>query len=697
MDEQYEGVDTGINDDSFEQTPVQTQYQTPESQDKWQKELEAAQRERQAFNKAGVMAIERFADKRDDKNKGSAKYNLYTANTEIKQAAIYAKTPVPDISRKFKDPDDDVSRVAAIIMERNISYELDADNFDSTFKAMIFDRLVPGMGVGWVRLEQEESEPTEQLQLDPITGEQVMVQVPGQITNQFAKIDYVAWDDFLWSPCRVWSQCRWVARRIPMSKDDINARFSKTVDPSVIASLSFEKMGDEDGVKTGSKLKPKNTIEETTDVFEIWDKESRLIYWISLSATVPLDVQQDTNEFEGFFPTPSEPMGRWTTTSTLPISDYSSVQDLYLQLDDVQQRLTSLTNALKLRWVYDPSNKALKDLYSSAGDLEGIPVEDWATYVSEKGGLKSAIEFAPLAEVATTYQTLLGIRDQIKNQIFEIEGISDIMRGAGSPYESAYQTQQKSSFGSSRLGIVQHQVAKYAQELLRLKAHLIGKFYLPEIIMQRAGTLNQADRQFIGPALQLLKEENMRHFRLTVSVDSIQMPNWNAEKQEKSQLITSIGQMIGQMMPMVQQYPELGSLGLELIKFSVSGFKGAETVEGAIDSSMQKLLQAQSQAAAQPQKAPEPSPEQVKAQMLQMKIQSDQAIAQSRDQTQAQIAAMNAQLQARELALKERESQLNAWEAQIKAQHEAQKIQLSAVAQARTMTPPIIGSQPGGY
>jgi hypothetical protein len=652
------GVESEVSEDSFETDPVLTKYQTEAEQKRWSDELSAARKERKQFDTRAVKTIERYGDIRDDQNQNASRYNLLFANIDTKAAALYARIPAPDIRRRYSDADDQVGRVAANLLQRNLSYELETGDFDSKFKNMVWDRLVPGIGIGWVRLEQEEGEPEQTLTYD-IYGNPIVTDVPGsEIKDQNAEIDYVSWEDFLSAPCQVWTDCRWVSRRIPMSKEAIETRFSDTVDKKVLSDLSYEK---EDSTKGGpsatSRLKPKNTVKETVDIFEIWDKETRLIYWIAEGSSIPLDVKADTNEFDNFFPTPLPPLGRFTTSSTIAISDYSLVQDLYRDLDNLQNRIAMLIQALQLKWVYDSGNPALKELYTTTPELQGIGVKDWAIQMGEKGGLKAAIEFAPLEEIADTYQKCLAAQEKLKQQIWEIEAIPDFIRGETQAYDSAAATQQKGAFGTSRLSTYQREVAKYAEALIRLKAHLICKFYKPEIIAQRAGMMPQADQQYVQSAIQLLGQELLSSFRLEVSVDSIQLANWNLERGDRTQLVQAVGQMLGQLMQATQQNPAIAPLGMHLLKFAVSGYKGSSEIEGYIDAGLDQLAQMAAQTQGQPKP---PTPAETQAQAQKAQINGQMQIAQIQEQGKQNVAQLNAQVEAQKLQWKQREAEMQA-------------------------------------
>lgn len=662
-----------VSGDAFEGNPVLQQYQTEDEQEHWLAELDAARKERRAFHESGLKTIKRYADERDASEQGRAAYNLFFANTEIKSAALFAKAPKPDIKRRFDDADDDPSRVAGNILQRDIVIELDQDGFVQTMKQILFDRLVPGMGVGWVRLEQETGDDS----VDPLTG----MPVPGQVTDEFAPIDHVAWNDFWWAPCRTWRECQWVGRRVPMSKDAIKDRFADTAPAAVLRNLTFSTPSP---TKADSKdsLAPKHGTEATIDVYELWDKSRKLIFWITEHADVPLDVQQDTNEFPDFFPTPLPPLGRFTTSNTNPISDFSLVRSQYNELDELNAKAANLTKAIQVRWVYDSANGPLKDLYSTAGNLEGIPVKDWSVMQSEKGGLRGAIEFAPLAEIVQAYQTTIQCRETVKAQINEIEGIGDALRGVSDRYVSAAATNEASQLGTTRISIAQREVADYIARLLKLKAHLMCKFYAPTTLVTRAGQLAEADLQLVGPALQLLKNEQLNHFRLDVSVDSLQLENWNQEKAERTQLIGAIGQFLGQVAP-AMQHAGLAPLGPALLKFAVTGYKGSKDIEGEIDKVVRDVQQQAEQQKANPQPKP-PSPEEVKAQVAQARIQADMQIAQMEAQTAQAIAQLKAQTDQQALQIKQMLATLEAQKVQLQAAHNQARLQLETHGQAHT-------------
>ena len=87
-----------------------------------------------------------------------------------------------------------------------------------------------------------------------------------RISNQEIVIDYVYWEDFLWSPCRVWAERRWVARKVPMTRDACIKRWGEEVGKQIPMDY---KSSSKDAAS--SQVDPKNIIMKRACIYEIWD------------------------------------------------------------------------------------------------------------------------------------------------------------------------------------------------------------------------------------------------------------------------------------------------------------------------------------------------------------------------------------------------------------------------------------------
>src|SRR5699024_5814681 len=167
-----------------------------------------------------------------------------------------------------------------------------------------------------------------------------------------------------------------------------------------------------------------------------------------------------------------------TTDQLTPVPDYYLYRHQAQEIDILSARINSLTRALKLNGAYDASQANLKDILR-APDNPLIPVNNWAV-LSDKKELDAYIHWIPLSEVVAALQADWEAREQAKQVIYEITGISDIIRGATKASETATAQNIKRQFGSLRLQNRQRDIAVFCTELLRIKAELMCDIYSPE-------------------------------------------------------------------------------------------------------------------------------------------------------------------------------------------------------------------------
>jgi hypothetical protein len=283
----------------------------------------------------------------------------------------------------------------------------------------------------------------------------------------------------------------------------------------------------------------------------------------------------------------------------------------------------------------------------------------------------------------------------IKGQIYEITGISDILRGAGAASESATAQQLKGQYAGLRLRAMQESVSLFASELLRLKAQIICTKFQPETILRLAAAdqMSPADKQMIPQALQLMQDSPLRSFRIQVAADSLVQIDENQNKQERMEFMTAFSNLMREMVPATQQVPEMTPMLMQVIKYSVGGFKQAQSIEGSIDLATKELEQKAVKAAQNPQ----PNPEMVKAQVAektaQMKVQADTQSQQARAQADMQIEQMKMQMEAQlETQRQQHEAQLKMQELAAKEQYERWKTELDAATKIMVAR---IGANPG--
>jgi hypothetical protein len=268
--------------------------------------------------------------------------------------------------------------------------------------------------------------------------------------------------------------------------------------------------------------------------------------------------------------------------------------------------------------------------------------------------------------------------DQVKTQIYEITGISDIVRGQGAASETATAQRIKGQYAGLRLKSMQETVALFATGLLRLKAQIICTKFQPETILAyaAAGQLTPEDQALIEPAMELIRNNPLRTFRVEVAADSLVELDEHEEQESRVQAVTAISTFLREAVPAAQASPELLPVLMGMLRFLMSGFKQARQLEGTIDAAAQKL----EEAAKQPKPDPEAAKAQAQAQTEQMKAQikaqTDAQAAQIRAQTDLQIenARMQGEMQRMQMEMR-LEQQKAQFEAQLQSQELAQQMQ----------------------
>lgn len=609
---------------------------TPAGQaQRWGAEIEASKKEMMKFQEDGDRITRRYLDKRDEWHKEESRVNLFWSSTKVLLSLLYARPPRSSVARSFLDADDDVARVAGVIIQRilNRAFDDNVSSWDSAIRQGIEDWLIVGMGQSWMRYEVQTQIEEIPAEIDPITGEELVpASTYERIVNEDAPIDYIYWKDFFYSPARVWDEVRWVARRVYMTRDQLIARFGEQIGKMVPL---FSRETTETNAQT-----PKYDPWSKGQVFEIWCKEDKKVYWYAKGCDIILDIKDDPLQLDAFFPCPKPLAANVTSSNFIPRADYIFAQDQFNELDEINTRITWLTRAAKVVGVYDKNHEGIQRMFNQAAENQLIPVDNWAMF-AEAGGVKGKVDWVPIDQVVNAINQLRQYRQDKTVQIYEVLGISDIMRGSTRASETATAQQIKAQFGSTRVQLNQFYIAEWITNLLRIKAEIISKHWQPETIAQRSNVIRTPDAQFAGPAIQLIKDERLAEYRINVEADSMAALDYAAERDSAVQFMQGLGAFISQVSPMAQAVPGAAPYFLKLMQWAVAKFRVSAEIEGVIDQAVAQLQQ-------NPPGPPQPSPEQ------QAKTASEIAKAKEREanaqetqiDTQAKVLQMNAMARA---------------------------------------------------
>lgn len=553
---------------------------------RWGTEIQAAGQELTKFHDESRRIVQRYLDKRDAYGKDESKVNLFWSTMKVLLSMLYARPPKADVSRTFQDYDDDVARVAGTMLQRilNRGFDDNTSTWDANVRQGIEDWLVVGLGQIWLRYEVETEPYTIEAVLDPLTDQELVpAQEAERIVDEDAPCDYIYWEDFYWSPARTWAEVRWVARRVYMTKDQLVERFGEEIAAVVPLGKPQSKTNVND---QAVKYDPWSKAE----VFEIWCKEERKVYWYAKGSDVILDVKDDPLGLDGFFPCPKPVAANVTSSNFMPRADYVFAQDQFNELDEINTRITWLTRAAKVVGVYDKSAEGIQRVFQQGAENQLIPIDNWALF-AERGGIKGQVDWIPIDQVTNAIERLRQYRQDKVMQIYEVLGISDVMRGSSKASETATAQQIKAQFGSTRVQLMQFYIADWISQALRIKAEIICKHWQPETIIRRSNIERTPDAQLAPQAIELLKNEEMAEYRINIEADSMAAMDWAAERDSAVQFMQGLGAFISQVAPMAQQVPGAAPVLLSLLQWSVSKFRVSTQIESVLDQAITGLKQ----------------------------------------------------------------------------------------------------------
>jgi hypothetical protein len=662
------------------QEPDDLEYKTPEGKyRRWLVEIDQAEKWCRDWHETAKKCLKRYRDDRNELQKTQRRINIFWSNVETLKPALYARRAKPVVERRFRDADP-IGKAAAETLERATTFATDSDQFDEVIKQARDDRLIVGRGTAWLRYvphfqQMNPPTPADGVSVtDDAAGYEAETQAQAPVEALvFEEVahDYVAWEDYLMSPAKTWREVSWVARKVQMTRAELVERFGKEIGSAVPLNERADKNGND-----SAEARFRDGLSARADVFEIWSKAERKVCWLARGYEGLLDERDDPLRLRDFFPCPRPMFATVTTESLIPIPDYMMYKDQADDLDSVTLRLSMLTEACRVAGVYDASQDAsVGRLFSEASDNQLIPVNTWAAF-SEKGGLRGVLDFVPLDGIIATIRELTAREQVLKAQIYEITGISDIVRGYSAPSETATAQQIKGQFAALRLQEQQSEVARFARDLIAMTAEIISEHFQPQTIALMSGLAEQAPefQQNFKPALQLLRNDRMRSFRIDIETDSTIAVDETADKQAATEFLTAMGNYMASSLPMAQQAPELLPVIGQGAVFLARRFRAGRQLEGSIEASFQALEQRAQQMAQQPQQQ-QPDAAMLKAQADEQRLAMEGDFKARELAMREQEMTFNAELKAREMGLREVEMAQS-------ANFEAQRMQDSQAARA---------------
>jgi hypothetical protein len=611
----------------------------------WQMELDSSDQSEKDWRERGRAVVARYRDERETDGYGtglSKQFNILWSNTETMKGALFARMPKADVRRRYSD-NNPITRQVAIVLERALQYGNEVYSADKPIKAAIEDYLLPGRGVVWVVYEPIFVK--EKIQVESLDefGNMVMIdQEEERIADQRCYFDYINWEDYRESPAKRPEDVYWKARRHLLTRDELIEKGFKNA-KDIPLNWSPE--------PTEGYQEEYSEIFSRAEVWEIWDKYTSKRFFISRGYNEVLAEDDDPYELENFFPCPDSLVAIRTNETNVPIPEFTLYQDQADELDRITTRISNLIEGLKRRGIYDASVPELSHL-ADAGDNDFVPSENFAQ-LAAKGGLQQVFQQEDIAPIAQVLSGLYQQRNQVLDTIYQITGISDIIRGSTKASETATAQQLKAQFGSMRMRKKQSEIAEYIRDLFRLKAEIIAEHYEPE-------TLAAMTALTITPEMmQIMRDDKLRGYSIDIESDATIFTDEEEEKKTRIEFLSSFGAYLQQAIGIANQSPALTPLAFQALRFLMGAWKVGRTFEDVIDRTEAQLTQQAQQAL---QAGPQPSEaERIAAQKMQtemakeeLKQQGKLADIQARERTSGNKVMTEAQSsQARANAKKE--------------------------------------------
>ncbi|QOF71866.1 hypothetical protein IG197_01875 [Aminobacter sp. SR38] len=625
----------------------------------------------------------------------SREFQIFWANIEVLRPSMYARPPIPVIATRFNNTKP-IPRAASELLERSTAVSFDREDMDSVMRRVRDDLSINARGCIWVRYEAKSKD----------NG-----------LSERACIEHKNRRDFAHEPGREWKEVGWVAGRAWMTRKEMRQRFQKT-SGNAYAGAIFAKQKD-DKNKSDGKLK--------AGVWEIWSKTENKVVWVTPGVDVVLDEDKPHLSLEGFFPCPQPAYGTVEPNSLIPVPDFLFYKDQAEEVNELTNRISALTQALKVRGFYPSGAGELSDAIEAAVKSVDdrkvlVPIANWA--VTGNGSAKDTIVWLPLDMVASTLTQLIALRKQLIEDIYQISGLSDVMRGATNPNETLGAQTLKSQYGSVRIRERQNELVRIARDTARIVAEIQAENFQGKTLLNMSqmefetdeniaksvkalegqakqivdsikaaqsdpriqamaaekpeeaqAAFEQAQQQVeqiaqqvqeledtitIDKVMKFLRDERIRPFTLDIETDSTIQPDEDAAKQRTAEFLTALGGALAQLSPMVSQRPETAPFAGEILKFAIAPFRPGRQMQAAIDEFVEKMKAS----AAQPQ--PGAAQAEAAAQAAAAKAQSDSR--QIELKAQADIARINADAEA-----KQREADIRIREIEARAVADAQK------------------------
>lgn len=439
---------------------------------RWLAEIELASKSEKDWRKESEQAREVY---RAEKEADGRRFNILFSNVQTSVPALYNSTPIPDVRTRYSDRSE-LSRLACTAVERVLSYSVDTYNFDGTLRGVVQDRELAGRGAARVRY---------------------MPYMYQAKLYQEVNCEHVAWKHMRLGPCLRWEDLPWLAYEHFLTREQL-----MKLAPKLGGGITLDVALDE---SSNQKPDVAPNVFKRARVWEIWDKSTRKVIWIAPSYRfAPIREDDDPLGLTNFYDMPEPLYAIRTSDSMVPVCPYRVIKPLAEELEELTERIQSLIKVCRWRGIRHPAIPSFEMLEDAVDGELVAPVEGSEILSLVQGGsLEKFVWLMPIDQLIKVIQQLYLQREQIKQTIFEVSGLADIMRGQTDPNETLGAQEIKANFGTMRLQEAQKEVARFCRDLFRLKAEIACNKFDSRNLAMMTGMELPSRKDVVGAKAQL--------------------------------------------------------------------------------------------------------------------------------------------------------------------------------------------------
>ncbi len=193
--------------------------------------------------------------------------------------------------------------------------------------------------------------------------------------------------------------------------------------------------------------------------------------------------------------------------------------------------------------------------------------------------------------------------------------------------------------------------------------------------------------QLIADALQLLRDDKLRGFRIDIETDSTVQGDAQEEKAARIEFIEGVTKFIEVGAQVTMSVPEFAPLAAKMLQFAVRGFRVGRDLESAIEDFCEKAEQDAKAHAANPQAKVDPKvqAETIKAEVAKLQAQADIRAQQVEAQSEAQNKQMEMRLKAMDMQIEQIKAMAQVKTAMLDAADDEREHQRGNIETARDL------------